>query len=121
MPKVPIVRVGDVLIVTVQEDLGDRQALQLQMDLNAAVERHDSRGVLLDVTIVDTVDPFLGRLLGEVASSVRLLGAETVIVGIQPAVAIPLVELGLRLGGIRPALDADKGMRLLRRMVTAST
>jgi rsbT antagonist protein RsbS len=117
MAQVPIVRVGHVLLATVQEDLRDRDALDLQVKLGDALERTGARGVLIDVSVVETVDSFLGRLLNETATGARLLGAHTVVVGIQPAVAITLVELGLELKGVRTALDAEKGMALLRRLI----
>jgi rsbT antagonist protein RsbS len=107
------------LIATVQEELRDRDGLALQEELNAAIERAGSVGVLLDLSAVQTVDSFLGRLLNDIALETRLLGAQTVVVGIQPAVAITLVELGLELKGVRTALDPEKGMRLLQRMVGA--
>ena len=117
MAQVPIVRVGQVLLATVQEDLRDQDALDLQVKLGDALERTGARGVMIDVSVVETVDSFLGRLLNEIAMGARLLGARTVVVGIQPAVAITLVELGLELKGIRTALDAAKGMALLRRLI----
>jgi rsbT antagonist protein RsbS len=116
---VPIVRVGDTLIATVVDDLQDRDALQLQEDLGRELERSGARGVLLDLTVVELVDSFLGRLLNDVATATRLLGAVTVVAGIRPAVAVTLVELGLELKGVRTALTADKGMALLRRLATA--
>ena len=117
MPQVPVVRIGDTLIATVQEDLHDHDALTLQADLGTALERTGARGVLIDVSVVQIVDSFLGRLINEIAVGARLLGAHTVIVGIQPAVAITLVELGLELKGIRTALNPDKGLALLRRLI----
>jgi rsbT antagonist protein RsbS len=114
--RVPIIRVGGNLIATVQEDLLDHDALALQSDLGEALERTGSRGVLIDMSVIETVDSFLGRLLNEVAVGARLLGAHTVVVGIQPAVAITLVELGLELKGVRTALDTDRGLALLRRL-----
>ena len=119
MARVPIVRVGDTLIATVVDDLQDRDALQLQEDLGRELERGGARGVLLDLTVVELVDSFLGRLLNDVAAATRLLGAVTVVAGIQPAVAVTLVELGLELKGVRTALTADRGMALLRRMAAA--
>ena len=115
MSRVPIVRVGSTLIAAVQEDLRDRDALDLQAELAEQLERFGSTGVLLDLSVVETVDSFLGRLLHDVALTTRLLGAETVVVGMQPAVAITLVELGLELRGVRTALTPEKGMALLRR------
>ncbi len=117
MARVPIVRIGDTLIATVQEELADRDALALQEDLSLDVERSGVGGVLLDLSAVQTVDSFLARCLNDTAIEMRLLGAVTVIVGIQPAVAITLVELGLELNGIQTALNPEKGMRLLRRLL----
>lgn len=118
MARVPIVRVGDTLIATVMEDLHDRDAMRLQEDIGAALEKTGARGVLLDISIVELIDSFLGRLLNDVAAGTRLLGAQAVIVGMQPQVAMTLVELGLELKGVRTALDADKGMALLRRLIS---
>ena len=117
MARIPIIQLGDLLIVTVLEDLRDRDALALQQDLAEMLQRMGARGVLLDLSVVETVDSFLGRLRGEIAAGARLLGAATVIVGIQPAVAITLVELGLELRGIHTALNPRKGMVLLRRLI----
>jgi rsbT antagonist protein RsbS len=111
--RVPIIRVGDTLIATVQEELYDHDALRLQDDLGQRLERGDIRGVLLDVSTVATVDSFLARLIGNIAGLSRLLGAETVVVGLQPAVAVTLVEFGLTLPGVHTALNAEKGMALL--------
>ena len=115
MARVPIIKVGPVLVVTVNEELNDRDALALQEDLNGALERNGASGVLLDISIVETVDSFLGRLLNEIAMGARLLGAQTVISGIQPAVAVTLVELGLELRGVHTALNSEKGLALLHR------
>ena len=117
MARVPIIRVGSTLIATVQEDLRDQDALRLQEDLIGAVERTGAQGVLLDVSVVETLDSFLGRLLGEIALGARLMGAHTVVVGLQPAVAVTLVELGLHLRGVRTAVTADRGLALLKRHV----
>ena len=119
MARIPVIRIGETLIATVQEELGDRDALALQEDLSTILERTGARGILLDLSAVQTVDSFLGRVLNDTAAEMRLLGAVTVIVGIQPAVAITLVELGLELSGVRTALDAEKGLRLLRRLMSA--
>jgi rsbT antagonist protein RsbS len=119
--RVPIIKIGEVLIATVQEDLADRDALTLQDELTTAIERTGARGVLLDVSVVEIVDSFLGRVLNDVAISSRLLGASTVVVGIQPAVAITLVELGLELKGVQTALNPDKGLALLRRVLGRAT
>lgn len=119
MAQVPIVRIGSILLATVQEDLLDRDALDLQIKLSEALERTGARGVLIDVSVIETVDSFLGRLLNEVAIGSRLLGAQTVVAGIQPAVAITLVELGLELKGVRTALNAERGMTLLHRLIAS--
>lgn len=116
MARVPIIQLDDLLIVTVLEELRDHDALALQEDLAEALQRARARGVLLDLSVVETIDSFLGRLLGEIAAGARLLGATTVVAGIQPAVAITLVELGLELRGIHTALNPRKGMALLRRL-----
>lgn len=113
MARVPIVRVGDTLIATVQEDLHDHDALALQETLTRELERTGASGVLLDLSVVEIVDSFLGRLLNDIALVARLLGARTVVVGIQPAVAVTLVELGLELHGVRTALNSTKGLALL--------
>lgn len=117
MARIPIVRVGDVLIVTVREELTDQDALALQEDLGDTLTQTESAGVLLDLSAVDTVDSFLGRVLNEIAQGSWLLGARTVVSGIQPAVAITLVELGLQLPGVQTALNADRGLALLHRSV----
>jgi rsbT antagonist protein RsbS len=114
MARVPVIRVDQTLIATVQEELRDSDALQLQEDLARSLERTNARGVLLDLSAVETVDSFLGRLLHDIATGAHLLGARTVVVGIQPAVAITLVELGLNLNRVTTALNAEKGMALLR-------
>lgn len=119
MARVPIVRLGQTFIATVQEELRDSDALALQEELSYALERTGARGVLLDLSTVQTIDSFLGRLLNDTAAELRLLGAQTVVVGIQPAVAVTLVELGLELKGIRTAFDLDRGLRLLGRLVPA--
>jgi rsbT antagonist protein RsbS len=115
MARVPILRLGEMLIATVLEDLRDNDALDLQERLNTALERTGARGVLLDVSAVETLDSFLGRLLNDIAATARLLGAATVIVGIRPAVAITLVELGLELRGVQTSLTLDQGLARLRR------
>ena len=113
MARVPIIRLGDVLIATVQDELYDHDALQLQEDLGQLLERGVAHGVVLDFSTVATVDSFLARLIGTVAAASRLLGAATVVVGLQPAVAVTLVELGLTLPGVHTALNAEKGLALL--------
>ncbi len=117
MARVPIVHIGETLIATVQEDLRDQDALDLQQLLGEWLVRTGARGVLLDLSVTETVDSFLGRLLGDIAVGARLLGAHTVVVGIQPAVAITLVELGLELRGIHTALTVEKGLALLRTLL----
>ncbi len=117
MARIPIVPVGDVLIAAIQEDLRDQDALDLQSNLAEALERTSAAGVLIDLTVVETVDSFLGRLLNDLAQCMRLLGAYTVVVGLQPAVAITLVELGLELKGVRTALNARQGIALLRTLI----
>jgi rsbT antagonist protein RsbS len=118
MARVPLVHVGDTLIATVQEELHDRDAYALQEELGQALERTGARGVVLDLSVLETLDSFLGRTINDLAMSARLLGAETVVVGMQPAVAITLVELGLELRGVRTALNAARGLALLRRLGT---
>jgi rsbT antagonist protein RsbS len=117
--RVPIIRLGDILIASVQEDLTDGDAALLQEELIGRLERSGARGVLLDVSVLKMIDSFLGRLLHDIALGARLLGAHTVVVGIQPAVAITLVELGLELKGVRTALNSEKGMAVLRQAMEA--
>jgi rsbT antagonist protein RsbS len=114
VPRVPIIHLGDTLIATVQEDLRDADALSLLEELTGMLERHSASGVLLDLSVVDTVDSFLGRLIHDTARVTRLLGAHTVVVGLQPSVAVTLVELGLELREVRTALNSEKGLALLR-------
>jgi len=117
MARVPIIHIGDTLIATVQEDLRDQDALDLQQHLSERLTRTGARGVLLDLSVAETVDSFLGRLLNDIAVGARLLGAHTVVVGIQPAVAITLVELGLQLRGVHTALTVEKGLARLGAML----
>ena len=105
---------GEFLLITVQVDMHDRLALTLQDDLTEQIVRFNSRGVLIDISSLDVVDSFIGRMLGNIASMSRVLDAQTVVVGMQPAVAITLVELGLSLPGIRTALNVERGMQILR-------
>jgi rsbT antagonist protein RsbS len=114
MERIPILKVGALLLVTIQVDMHDQLALSLQDDLTARIVRDRARGVLIDISALDVVDSFIGRMLGNIASMARVLDAETVVVGMQPSVAITLVELGLSLPGIRTALNVDRGMELLR-------
>ena len=108
---------GPFLLVTIQVDLYDRLALNLESDLIQMVNKMASKGVLIDISAVNIVDSFMGRILGNVASMSRILDAQTVVVGMQPAVAITLVELGLPLHGVRTALNVEKGMQLLQSMI----
>ncbi len=114
MAVIPILKFEDFLIITVQTELHDQHALGLQMDILHELARARARGVLIDVTALDVVDSFLGRLIGETASMARLMGARTCLVGLQPAVAITLVELGLDLAGVHTALNMEKGLAWLR-------
>ncbi|TYC10071.1 STAS domain-containing protein [Actinomadura syzygii] len=113
MDRVPILKIGEVLLVSIQVDLQDQTVLALQEDLAERIVATGARGVIIDITAVDIVDSFIGRMFATIASMSRLMDAETVVVGMRPAVAITLVELGLSLGGVRTALDLEKGMRLL--------
>lgn len=114
MEHIPILKMGEFLLVTIQVDMHDRLALTLQDDLTDRIAATRARGVLIDISALEVVDSFIGRMLGNIASMSRVLDAETVVVGMQPAVAITLVELGLSLPGVRTALNVDKGMALLR-------
>ena len=117
MEKIPILKMGPFLLVTIQVDLYDRLALNLESDLIQMINKVGSKGVLIDISAVNIVDSFMGRILGNIASMSRILDAQTVVVGMQPAVAITLVELGLPLNGVRTALNVEKGMELLKKMV----
>ena len=119
MASVPIFRLGSTLIATVQEDMNDGDALSLQANLAKLLEIGHTNGVLLDISVLGMVDSFLGRLINDIASMARLMGSHTVVVGMQPAVAITLVELGLELRGVRTALTAEKGLALLQRLTAA--
>jgi rsbT antagonist protein RsbS len=114
MDRIPILRLGQFLLVTIQVDMHDRLALTLQDDLTSQIVSSRARGVLIDISALDIVDSFIGRMLANIANMARILDAETVVVGMQPSVAITLVELGLSLPGIRTALNVDRGMALLR-------
>ena len=121
MERIPILKMGQFLLVTIQVDMHDQLALALQDDLTAQIVRHRSRGVLIDISVVDMVDSFMGRMLGNIAGMARILDAETVVVGMQPSVAITLVELGLSLPGVRTALNVEKGVQLLTEAVRESS
>jgi rsbT antagonist protein RsbS len=114
MERIPILRMGDLLLVTVQVDMHDRLAMTLQEDLTEQVQRTGAKGVLIDISALDMVDSFIGRMISNLSSMSRILDAHTVVVGMRPAVAITLVELGLSLQGVETALDVDRGMKLLR-------
>lgn len=114
MEKIPILRMGEFLLVTIQVDMHDRLALALQDDLTNRISQTGARGVLIDISSLGIVDSFIGRMLGNIAAMSRVLDARTVVVGMQPAVAITLVELGMSLAGVRTALNVDAGMELLR-------
>ena len=113
MERIPILKMGEFLLVTIQVDMHDRLALALQDDLTDRIVKVRARGVLIDISALEVVDSFIGRMLGNIAGMARILDAETVVVGMQPAVAITLVELGLALPGVRTALNVEKGMELL--------
>ena len=117
MERIPILKMGPFLLVTIQVDMHDRLALTLQDDLTSQIVKHSARGVLIDISTLEMVDSFIGRMLGGIAGMARLLDAQTVVVGMQPSVAITLVELGLSLEGIRTALDVEKGMLALEEAV----
>lgn len=114
--RIPILQMGRFLLVTIQVDMHDRLAMALQDDLTSAITRTAARGVLIDISSLSMVDSFIGRMLANISSMSKVLDAETVVVGMQPAVAITLVELGLELKGVRTALNVDKGMKLLREL-----
>jgi rsbT antagonist protein RsbS len=116
--RIPILRMGSLLLVTIQVDMHDQLALTLQDDLTTAIERHHAKGVLLDISALDVVDSFIGRIIANLSRMARILDARTVVVGMRPAVAITLVELGLSLQGVETALDVERGMRLLRQPPT---
>ena len=117
MEKIPILRMGEFLLVTIQVDMHDRLAMSLQDDLTRLISETEARGVLIDISSLEIVDSFIGRMFGNIAAMARVLDAETVVVGMQPAVAITLVELGLSLAGVRSALNVDAGIELLRSSV----
>jgi rsbT antagonist protein RsbS len=114
MERIPILKMGHCLLVTIQVDMHDRLALALQEDLTARISATSARGVLIDISSLEVVDSFIGRMFANIAAMARVLDAVTVVVGMQPAVAITLVELGLSLPGVRTALNVERGMALLR-------
>ena len=113
MERIPILKMGRYLLVTIQVDMHDRLAMALQDDLMEQIRRHHAEGVLIDISALDLVDSFIGRMLGNIAAMARILDADTVVTGMRPAVAITLVELGLSLTGVRTALNVERGMELL--------
>jgi len=117
--RIPILRMGEFLLVTIQVDMHDQLAMTLQEDLTSRIVSTGARGVLIDISALEIVDSFIGRMIANISAMARILDAETVIVGMQPAVAITLVELGLSLAGVRTALDVEKGMRLLRTLLNS--
>jgi rsbT antagonist protein RsbS len=119
MEKIPILRMGEFLLVTIQVDMHDQLALKLQDDLSNAIQKYASRGVLIDISSLEMVDSFIGRMVADISGIGKILGAETILVGMQPAVAITLVELGLSLPGVATALNVERGMALLRRKIDA--
>ncbi|MEU0481081.1 STAS domain-containing protein [Streptosporangium sp. NPDC006013] len=121
MERVPILKLGDILIVSIQIDLQDMSVLALQEDLSEKVVATGARGVIIDITAVEIVDSFIGRMLATIAAISRMLDAETIVVGMRPAVAITLVELGLSLGGVRTALNLEKGVALLNQIESSQT
>jgi len=121
MERIPILKMGDILLVTIQVDMHDQLALALQDDLTAKISHTGARGVLIDISAVEVVDSFIGRMIANIAAMARILDAQTVLVGMQPAVAITLVELGLTLPGVRTALNVERGMALLRAEVESAS
>ena len=117
MERIPILKLGEFLLVTIQIDMQDQLVMTLQDDLTERIVQTQAQGVLMDISSLEIVDSFIGRMIGNIAAMARVLDAETVVVGMQPAVAITLVELGLSLPGVRTALNVDSGMKLLRTML----
>lgn len=121
MEKIPILQMGDYLLVTIQIDMHDQLAMTLQDDLTNKIIQTKARGVLIEISSLEIVDSFIGRILSNIAKTSQILGAQTVVVGMQPAVAITLVELGLSLTGVRTALNVEKGMLLLQASLATSS
>lgn len=119
MDKIPILRMGKLLLVTIQVDLYDRLAEALEADLVQMINKTGAEGVLIDISAVNIIDSFMGRIIGNIANMSKVLDAETVVVGMQPAVAITLVELGLSMKGVHSALNVERGMELLRQKVAS--
>lgn len=118
MEKIPILKMGKLLLVTIQVDLYDRLAEALEADLVHMINKTGAQGVLIDISAVSIIDSFMGRIIGNIATMSKILDAETVVVGMQPAVAITLIELGLPLAGVYSALNVEKGMTLLQQKIT---
>lgn len=121
MERIPILKMGDFLLVTIQVDMHDRLVMTLQEDLMNKISHHRSRGVLIDISALEIVDSFIGRMIANIANMSRILDAKTVVTGMQPAVAITLVELGLSLDGVITALNVDRGIKLLEKMVDSDS
>src|SRR6202035_2400480 len=120
MDRIPILRMGEFLLVTIQVDMHDQLALQLQDDLTRTIDKQGAKGVLIDISALQMVDSFIGRMIADISGMARILDARTVLVGMQPAVAITLVELGLSLPGVETALNVERGMQLLNRSLMDS-
>lgn len=121
MDRIPILKMGDCLLVTIQVDMHDQLAVSLQEDLTAQIAKFQARGVLIDISSLEIVDSFIGRMLANIAAMSRVLDAQTVLTGMQPAVAITLVELGMSLSGIKTALNVERGIELLRQYMQEET
>lgn len=117
MERIPILQMGDFLLVTIQVDMHDQLAMTLQDDLSERISKTSARGVLIDISALDMVDSFIGRMIGTISGLSKIMDAETMLVGMQPAVAITLVELGLNLPGVSTALNVERGMKLLQERV----
>src|SRR5271166_2087473 len=120
MDRIPILRMGEFLLIIIQVDMHDQLALQLQDDLTREIDKKGAKGVLVDISALEMVDSFIGRMIADISGMARILDAKTVLVGMQPAVAITLVELGLSLPGVATALNVERGMGLLRRAMVES-
>lgn len=120
MDRIPILKFGNALLVTIQVDMHDRLATALEEDLTAKIVEHSARGVLIDISALEIVDSFIGRMLDNIAAVSRILDADTVVVGMRPAVAITLVELGLSLTGVKTALNVERGMALIQGRLSKS-
>lgn len=119
MERIPILQMGEFLLVSIQVDMHDRLAMTLQDELTTKINDTSARGVMIDISSLEIVDSFIGRIIGNIAKMAQILDAQTVVVGMQPAVAITLVELGLSLTGVRTALNVEKGMKILRTSLEA--